>query len=120
MEAPAKEEKGKKEDASKAKKNTFHQAWNFSIGAKDSSLKGDKFLELQVFSFDLNPSNIIPDLDVKTLNMQNEKTHQQFKTFVSDLMTKTDKQSCEFIVEPLVSKKKVIFRIVDTVFSKKN
>jgi len=52
--------------------------------------------------------------------MQNEKSHQQFKTFVSDLMTKTDKQSCEFIVEPLVSKKKVIFRIVDTVFSKKN
>lgn len=80
-------------------------------------MKGDNFLELQVFSFDLNPSNLIPDLDLRNL-VVDAKAQKIYKEFRRDLLEKANNGTCEFILEPLVSKKKVIFRIVDTIFKK--
>ena len=49
----------------------------------------------------------------------NNKEHQKkYKTIVAQLTEKNEKENFEFIIEPLISGPKVIYRIIDSVFRK--
>lgn len=46
------------------KKDQCYKIWQITLGVRDQSLKGDKYMEFQIFTFDNNPINIFSLFDL--------------------------------------------------------
>ena len=86
---------------------------------KDESIDDEAtYLEVFLFSFDDNGNQTIPEFNPDSITV-NKDCEKKFQAKMSSIISESslDNQA-EFILEPLSTQNEVIFRIIDTKFTK--